>query len=402
MPRPRVLPLLAVLLLACGGACGDGGASGPSTDAEGPTPSGTEPSAPPPAPPAPPAATADAGGDGGGAPDAVDAGPVAPFHLVGRVDTRDPAAPMLGFPGSEIRVRFAGPVIEATLSDRATSLWDVAVDGVLGAPLAVSGPLRVYGVASGLGPGPHDVVLTKRTETLLGVTTLHDLAAPGGTIVPSPVPNGRRLEFVGDSITCGFGVLGADATCPFTAETESEPSAWAARASKQLSALHTSVCWSGLGVYRNFGGETTGTMPELYGRAIADDPTSVWDHSFVPDAVVVALGTNDFAGGKGDPGPAFADAYAAFLTTVRAAHPASAIVLATSPMLSTPNHELHRGHLLRAMEMRAAAGDTNLSLVDIPEQDESDGLGCGYHPSLVTQEKMAARLVAHLKQTLGW
>jgi lysophospholipase L1-like esterase len=282
------------------------------------------------------------------------------------------------------------------------SHWDVAVDGALQAPLVVTGDTHPYVVAT--GPGTHDVVLTKRTETSLGVTTFHGIEPlPGASLVPSPAPNGRRIEFVGDSITCGYGVLGADATCTFSADTESEPSAWASLASKALGALHTSVCWSGLGVYRNFDGQTTDTMPERYGRAIGDEAESAWPPtSFEPDAVVVGLGTNDFAGGKGDPGQVFTDTYAAFLATVRAAHPASAIVLATSPMLSTPNHELHRARLVAAMEMRAAAGDTNLSLLDIPAQDEADGLGCGFHPSKITQQKMATMLVAHLKQTLGW
>lgn len=42
-----------------------------------------------------------------------------------------------------------------------------------------------------------------------------------------------------------------------------------------------------------------GVVPDAAG-ALATDETSTWDHSFVPAVVVVALGTNDFTGRRGD------------------------------------------------------------------------------------------------------
>ncbi len=330
--------------------------------------------------------------------------PVAPWHIIGRVDTDDPAGARFGYPGTEIRVRFLGSGLYVTLEQRRLGHYDVWIDGVPApAPLLVTEGERTYEVAVGLVAAEHDVALVKRTETFVGVTRLLAISATSdGTIVPSSLPNTRRIEFVGDSITCGFGVLGTDATCAFSPETEAEPLAWGAVAARELGALHTTVAISGIGVYRNYGGETTSTMPELYGRTIAEDPSSSWDHSFVPDVIVVNLGTNDFAGGKGDPGPVFEEAYESFLRQLRDIHPRSHIVAATSPMLSAANHQASRAYIDAAIAARRASGDQAVTLLDLDEQNPADGLGCGYHPNVATQAKMAAKLVDHVQSVLGW
>jgi lysophospholipase L1-like esterase len=328
----------------------------------------------------------------------------AAYHLIGRLDLRDPAGPRFGWPGTQLRVRFAGTGLALELADTGASHYDVAVDGWPLWQLVVSGGRKTYDVASGLAAHEqHDVVLTKRTETVAGVTQLLGVVPQaGGALVPTPAPSGRRIELVGDSIACGFGVLGADETCPFTAATESEPLAWGALAARRLAAIHPTTAVSGIGLFRNYGGGTVGTMPEVYGRSVASDPSSTWDHSFVPDVIVVSLGTNDYGDNLGDPGPAFADTYVAFLATLRATHPHAQIVATTSPMLAGAQRATLHAYLETAIAARLAAGESRLTLLDLDEQDFSDGLGCQYHPSKITQQKMASKLVAHLESLMGW
>jgi lysophospholipase L1-like esterase len=304
------------------------------------------------------------------APTTEEPGVLAPFHIVGRFDDRESAL-RIGWPGTEIRARFSGAWLKVDLGDSGTSHFDVAIDG--GAPklLVVTGARRSYDVAIDLAPGLHELVLTKRTETFTGVTQFFGFV---GTIVPSPAPRGRRIELIGDSITCGYGVLGANETCPFSADTESEPSAWGALAAKDLGALHAVTAVSGMGVFRNYDGGSSDTMPARYDRALAEDPTSSWAHGmFEPDVLVVNLGTNDFGGGNGDPGAAFQTAYTKLLADLRAKHASAHIVTTTSPMLSGNNRAKHRVYLDGAIATRASAGDTKITLLDLPEQDELDG-----------------------------
>jgi hypothetical protein len=78
----------------------------------------------------------------------------------------------------------------------------------------------------------HSVVLRKRTEALFGVVTFRGFAVAGASEAESFfIPavkvaradgardSSRRIEFVGDSISCGYGIEGHP-PCPFTAATE--------------------------------------------------------------------------------------------------------------------------------------------------------------------------------------
>ena len=147
---------------------------------------------------------------------------------------------------------------------------------------------------------------------------------------------------------------------------------------------------------RNFGGDTSDTMPVLFSRTIADDPSSSWDFSWTPDVVVVNLGTNDFS--TGDPGQEFADRLGEFVAEIRTHYPVAWILLATSPMLGGTAHTQHRSYL----EQAVAGGGDHVRLVDLAEQDPNDGYGCDFHPSPVTQQKMATALVAAIRDVTGW
>jgi hypothetical protein len=58
-----------------------------------------------------------------------------------------------------------------------------------------------------------------------------------------------------------------------------------------------------------------------------------------------------------------------------------------------------RGYIVNAV---AATGDGNMTTFDIPSQSSADGLGCDYHPSIKTHQKMADLVVAELRSELGW
>merc|ERR1712061_371535 len=78
---------------------------------------------------------------------------------------------------------------------------------------------------------------------------------------------------------------------------ESFATSWPTLICEKLGAECSTVAWSGFGLVQNCcGGETN--MPEIWERTIATDNASRWNFSnWVPDALVVNLGTND--GGTG-------------------------------------------------------------------------------------------------------
>jgi lysophospholipase L1-like esterase len=123
-----------------------------------------------------------------------------------------------------------------------------------------------------------------------------------------------------------------------------------------------------------------------------------WDFaSWIPDAVVINLGTNDF--GLGDPGAGFGDAYQTFVRRVRANYPAAHILCTFGPMMSAEQVMKARGYV---DAMIATLGDARVTYFDYPTQDPANGYGCDWHPSRATNQLMADRLTAELRRLLGW
>jgi lysophospholipase L1-like esterase len=334
--------------------------------------------------------------------------PLETMHVVGRVDRRDPAGIRFSWAGIEIHAKFSGTGATLRLHEYGEDELDIVIDNGPPSLLKPTPAIDVYPIASGLPDAVHDVVIRKRTEALVGTIQFFEITSTEGRpLVAFATPVTRRIEFVGDSITSGYGVLGTTATCPFTPSTEDEGRAWGNLTAKALGAEHTAISYSGIGIFRSYDGETTEQMPVRYERALTYDATSLWDFTtWIPDAVVVNLGTNDFA--KGDPGASYTSALTTFFATVRQKYPNAEIVAADSPMLSNdfPAGAQARtkaiGYIDAAINARVGAGDTKISHVAIDEQLASDGYGCDYHPNQTTQQKMSAKLVAHLEARLGW
>jgi lysophospholipase L1-like esterase len=367
----------------------------------------SEPSSPPPAADAsiddaapPPIDAAQPGVDAPAPAEAgpPDAGPTEALHFVGRFDTSDPKGPRFAWPASAIYTRFSGTGAKLALHDTGTNFFDVSIDGAPPVLVKTSSASDSYAIASGLPDGEHAVAIVRRTESFVGIAQFLGVTSnEGRPLVPTPAPFPRTIEVIGDSITCGYGVLGASATCSFSDDTEDEELAYGALAAKALGAAHTAIAYSGIGVYRNYGGDTTNTMQDRWKRTFADDAASTWDFRLVPDVVVVNLGTNDYA--KGDPGQPFQDAYLAFLKAIRAKYPNAPILGALSPMLSGASRSAARTAIQAAI---GAAADPKATYFEFDEQSAADGYGCDYHPSQVTQKKMSDKLVPAIKSAAGW
>jgi len=323
-------------------------------------------------------------------------------RLLGRVDHDDPAGPRFAWPGCAVHLRFSGRTIAVRLRASGDH-FRVVLDGAPRPPLlAEGGPHHL--LAEGLAEGAHELVLTKRTEALVGEAQLLGVElAPGGELLPPPPPAPRRLELIGDSITAGFGVLAASADEPFTPATEAFDLSFGALLAEALGAEPIALAWSGRGVCRNYAGEPGEPMPVLYERTLPARAASRWDFTrWVPHAVLVNLGTNDLSPGGPPPEALFVDAYAGLLRRVRAAYPAAPILCLLGPLLEGDALQTARGFLARALERARRAGEPPLLLHELPPQAPADGLGASGHPSARTQRLMATRLAPLLRGLLRW
>jgi lysophospholipase L1-like esterase len=335
------------------------------------------------------------GGGGGGA--GQDAG-LPLVHFLGRFDFGDGGqGPRADWSGSAWVTRFRGTGIRVALTGGANQFAALVDDGQ---PTVVkfAGDAGVVTVASGLSDAEHTLALSRRTEASFGPVRFDGFTVTGGALVPSPPPFTRKLEFVGDSITCGYGNEGAVATCAFSPNTENEYLAYGALTARALDAEHRVVAWSGLGMVRNYADRAGPRIPELYGRTLATDAASLWDTSrWVPDVVVINLGTNDFSTGV-NPGQPFADAYLQFVTRLRGLYPQAHIFCAVGPM---DNDSTLRGYVTGVVTARAQAGDDRVHFIEFPPQGAL-GYGCDSHPNVATHALMATAMTSAIRAALGW
>ena len=63
----------------------------------------------------------------------------------------------------------------------------------------------------------------------------------------------RHIEFIGNSLTCGYGVEGKDRSEPYKAETENCNLSYATIIARYFNADYTLIAHSGRGVVRNYG-----------------------------------------------------------------------------------------------------------------------------------------------------
>src|SRR6188768_3245960 len=271
----------------------------------------------------------------GGAPGAgASGGPSAPaVHYVGRVDTSDPTVARFAWSGTGAIARFNGSIASVELGGGQE--YTVVVDATVQPKLVAKEGLNT--LTQGLSPGEHTVELYRRTEASQGESTIRSFDFGGGQLL-APKAVVRRLEFIGDSITCGYGNEGASASCGFTPQTENHYLSYAAITARNLQAELSTVAWSGKGVVCNYGDDAnscTDPLPTYYDRILPNRADSIWDFSrFQPDAVVINLGTNDLSTSTDPDQSSFEAGYKALLVRVRHAYPNARILCTNGPMLS--------------------------------------------------------------------
>lgn len=315
-------------------------------------------------------------------------------HWVGRTDTSDPTRTRVGWSGAGFVVRFDGTGASVRMDDPA-QFWTVVLDGVVQPRLQTQPGEQDYALATGLPAGEHVVELYRRTEGSFGATSIVSVDLEGELLAPPPVT--RRIEIIGDSITCGYGDEGVS-PCSFSADTENHYLTYGAVAARAVGAeLHT-VAWSGKGIIYNYGDDTFEPLPEVYARTLATEDTA-WDFSWQPDVVLVNLGTNDFSTDNDPSEVQFVSAYGDFAATLRIDHP-DAFILLLSPSLYGDEATMVDGYLQQVVDGRHDAGDAAIDWANINVPWE--GSGCDGHPNVATHMGMADQLVAQLQTHLGW
>ncbi len=242
----------------------------------------------------------------------------------------------------------------------------------------------------------HDVILFKRTEALVAEGLfLGAEIPPGASMLAAQPALARRIEVIGNSITCGYGNEGIGPDCSFSAAEENAWYTYGHMAAQELGADYQAVCYSGKGVFQNYDRSHTGTMPELWQQRSPQD-TALWEGSPAPDWLLINLGTNDFAHGDINL-EAFRAEYEELIRTVRSRYPQAKILCLTGSMMQGRQLATLGNLLDRMVAELSGAGVQGLYRFELSPQGEL-GYGCDWHPSVAQQQRNGAELSAWLSQ----
>lgn len=288
----------------------------------------------------------------------------------------------------------------------------VYMDGVRGFDVMLDEPEKTLTVFESESPETHVIRVVKLSEAPMSTCGVADIQV-AGEITPT-VPCDRLIEFVGDSITCGYGVEDEDRDHHFLTSTEDVTKAYAYKTANALGADYSMVSFSGYGIVSGYTGtgEKVGDqlVPEFYeklgysrgiylGKYQPQD--FVWDfNGLQPELIVINLGTNDmsYVLEDADRRAEYICGYVNFLKNIRSHNPEARILcvlgLMGTALCSAVEETVQR--------YENETGDGNIASMRFNDQLPEDGYAADWHPTERTHTKAALRLTEEIQKIMGW
>ncbi len=284
----------------------------------------------------------------------------------------------------------------------------IYVDNVRTMDCMLDAPEKTVSVIECEEKEEHVVRIIKLSESAMSTCGISEIAVEG-ELCPTEAKE-KFIEFVGDSITCGYGADDENRDHHFMTATEDVTKAYAYKTAAALKADYSMVSFSGYGIvsgYTATGVKSGNQLVPMYYEKLgfsygtyreAYRPQDMeWDFTGrQPDLVVVNLGTNDssYVLDHEDRREEYISGYVAFLKTIRKRNPQAKILCALGIMgtLLCPATE-------EAVErFRKETGDTGVTSMRFAEQLSEDGWTADWHPTERTHTKAAEKIVEEIKR----
>lgn len=346
-------------------------------------------------------------------------GPLVPaadkrLSVMGRTLIDEDGALRFGFPGVTLRFCFRGTQLGiAASSSGGRSRLRVRVNGEtvkdIVLPKAKS-ELHLWSTpaehksSNAVQSNEHCAELVHLTETWLGVVTLVGVRVDGELSAPPALPE-RRLLFIGDSVTCGEALL-RQPGCQKNENWWDPDHSYGVLTARALHAQFQLVCFGGKGVVRDWQGKTDVlNAPQFFPLVIPDDTTPTrWDMArYVPDAVVISLGTNDFNLSLGEfpERELFVATYVQFVNDVLEQFPEAQIFLTEGAIVNDDEPGAPQKTVLRQY-LRETATRFKSKQVGFVPASHYPGDTCDPHPTTEQHAAMSTDLTPVIADHLNW
>jgi hypothetical protein len=332
------------------------------------------------------------------------------LDYMGRIGFTDSSAQFY-WSGSSVSINIKGTREIKALLDikKDVNYYYAIVDGntSLLKKIKVSSGKKMYTLATFSDLKEHHVEFVKITNTDENTTFFYGFEIDKGGVVLKPnKKKKRKLEFFGDSITCGHGVdVPVDSTDSGASKYFNNFKSYDAITARYFDAQYHCTAKSGIGVTVSWFPQI---MPEIYDRINPNDSNSKWNFSsYIPDIVVVNLFQNDswilnqpyneqFKTRFGTVKPTdefIINTYVDFISKIRAHYPKASIICCLGNMDAT-------------QEGSKWPGLVNLAVIKLNDKKivshffsykHTNG-----HPKVVEQQAIADDLILFIKNKKYW
>lgn len=332
---------------------------------------------------------------------------ISPTHKAikysGRISFLNPEIPEFNHSGVRIRTCFEGTSISAKFQSKNDINYFLAIiDETEYIKFAVDTVEQNIQIAENLDNKLHTLEIIKITESIVGNALFYGFTLDKDAQLQDKITQEDKLiHFIGNSITCGYGIEVDNPELAFSPETENFYDAYACISARALGADYNIVSRSGIGIYRNYDDPKEGSkecMPVIYDRMYYDNPEVKYNYSEIkPDVICINLGTNDFSTIGADI-IRFRKNYTEFLDRIRSYYPAAKIVCLIGPMLNT---DIAINLLTSIVDNQKQKGDKEIYFFEMSAQGKL-GYGADWHPSRKQARKNAEELANYLSSLTGW
>lgn len=256
------------------------------------------------------------------------------------------------------------------------------------------------------------ITLIKLSEALHSTVGIKSIDVVSEGDISPTAEKEMKIEFIGDSLTCGYGVDDEVSSHHFSTKTEDATKAFAYKTAQILNADYSLVSYSGFGVvsgYTSVKGVKAGDymVPDMYemlaysggsynGYNVSE---TAWDFSlFQPDITVICLGANDqtYTGSNEELTREYINGYVEFLKQIRGHNPDAYLVCC----LGLVSDGLFEAVCTAAEEYSEQTGDGRITAVHLPVQDGTTGYAADYHPTAATYNNAAVLLADKISSAI--
>jgi len=327
------------------------------------------------------------------------------------------------FSNSAVSIRFHVKAKKITLvleslssPDEKQANWvQILINGELKEPIFLKKGKYNYDLT--FNQPENEVKIIKCTENYVGEIIFHGISSQKDTeFLPITKETKKEILFIGNSITCGYGNMlsisappAGDPLTGFHAINENAYESYALKTARKRNLEAELCCFSGIGMFRNFDGDTNQTMPKIFNRVLLHKKNSPdWDFTKSNTSIIVInLGTNDyFLESENKPlnEKRFEECYRNFILKLHQLYPKAIFICATGSMMSDywPENKQCLSRLKKNISTVISSfqeSDILISSFDFTPQNPP--FGEDYHPTKATHEKMAIELANYL-ENLGY